>query len=515
MSSPLLSVRLVRAAFSFDDVRLLLQDADLQLTAGWTGIVGPNGAGKSTLLSLLAGILPLREGRVLFTPERPLIRLCPQRVDALSDDLRRVAEDPPPHAHRILGELGLWEGQLQRWSTLSPGERKRWQVAAALAAEPDVLLLDEPTNHLDAEATGWLGRALSRFRGIGVLVSHDRALLDGLTTRTVELDGEGGLREFPGPYGAARAAWEAEREQRAQERAEARAAHRKAQRSLQEARQTRASAESSRSVATRMKDKYDSDARTLGADFRAEQAEKRLAKSQAAAKRTESRAADAVATLHVDKPLGAELFADWVPSPRPVLLRLERDALFAGEGPEAVRIIEGPLRHYVGRTDRIHLAGPNGAGKTTLLRALLGNEAPASDEGPGSSGILHLPQDLSDREVSAAVARLHALPRDARGRVLCFVAALGVEPEHLLATARPSPGEARKLVLAEAMAGGVHALVLDEPTNHLDLPSVERLEALLRQWPGALVLVTHDAQLASATCTVRWEVNSSGIRTCT
>ena len=91
MSSPLLSARLVRATFSFDDVRPLLRDADLQLTAGWTGIVGPNGAGKSTLLSLLAGLLPLREGRVLFTPERPLIRLCPQRVDALTDDLRRRA----------------------------------------------------------------------------------------------------------------------------------------------------------------------------------------------------------------------------------------------------------------------------------------------------------------------------------------------------------------------------------------------------------------------------------------
>ena len=76
---------------------------------------------------------------------------------------------------------------LERWSTLSPGERKRWQIGAALAREPDVLLLDEPTNHLDAEAREWLVSALRRFRGVGVLVSHDRELLEALTTSTLRV----------------------------------------------------------------------------------------------------------------------------------------------------------------------------------------------------------------------------------------------------------------------------------------------------------------------------------------
>ncbi len=508
MSSPAPPVRLVRATFAFDDVRPLFEDADLQLLPGWTGVVGPNGAGKSTLLSLLAGLLPLRAGRVSFSPERPVVRLCPQRVEALDAHTRRLAADPPPHAHRILGELGLWEGQLQRWSTLSPGERRRWQVGAALAAEPHVLLLDEPTNHLDADATEWLLRALGGYRGVGVLVSHDRGLLNRLTTRTVELDGKGGVREFPGPWGAARAAWDAEREQRAQERAEAKAAHRKAARSLQDARQARSAAEASRSAGHRMKNKHDSDARSLLADFRAEQAEKRLGKAQTAATRAEARTAEAVEALRVEKALGRDLFADHVPCPRPVVLRLEADALRVGEASDAVDLVAGPLRLYVARTDRIHLAGPNGAGKTTLLRALLDGSEPRE-------GVLYLPQELGSAQMDAALTRLRALPREARGRVLQLVAALGVEPEHLLRTAHPSPGEARKLVLAEAMAGGVHALVLDEPTHHLDLPSVERLEALLRQWPGALVLVTHDAELAARTCTTRWEVRPDGIRTCT
>ena len=134
---------------------------------------------------------------------------CPQDVDERSPDIELLAQARGP-ARRIHGTLGLEPGDLARWPSLSPGERKRWQIGAALAASPDILLLDEPTNHLDADARARLLAALRRFTGIGLVVSHDRALLDSLTARTLRIH-HGALRTWPGSYTAARAAWEAER----------------------------------------------------------------------------------------------------------------------------------------------------------------------------------------------------------------------------------------------------------------------------------------------------------------
>ncbi|HEU4570636.1 MAG TPA: ATP-binding cassette domain-containing protein, partial [Gemmatimonadales bacterium] len=173
------SVRLERLAFAFAAHQPVVTGATAHLGPGWTGLVGPNGAGKSTLLRLLAGELIPDGGRVVRDPADAVTAYCPQTVDA------------PPAAEvpgRWRALLGLDPAMLARWDTLSPGERRRWQVGAALGADPDLLLLDEPTDHLDADARDLLVGALRRFRGIGVLVSHDRALLDALTTTTLHLE---------------------------------------------------------------------------------------------------------------------------------------------------------------------------------------------------------------------------------------------------------------------------------------------------------------------------------------
>jgi ATPase subunit of ABC transporter with duplicated ATPase domains len=164
------------------------------------------------------------------------------------------------------------------------------------------------------------------------------------------------------------------------------------------------------------------------------------------------------------------------------------------------------VRVQVGRASRVHVRGRNGAGKTTLLRALL-----ASARVPAAR-ILFLPQELAPAEEAALLAGLRAAPSGEQGRVLAILAALGVDPGALLACARPSPGAARKLALAFGLARRVFALVLDEPTNHLDLPSIERLEAALAAYPGALVVVSHDEAFATRCTGSVWELRDGVLR---
>ena len=174
-------VRLSGLSFSYTDSVSTLNDVTLTLATGWTGVVGPNGAGKTTLLRLIAGDLEPSAGHVNLDPPRGVIRACAQTVEAMTPEIAAFAHATDGVARRIHGELRLDAFSLARWPTLSPGERKRWQVGAALGAEPAVLMLDEPTDHLDVEARELLIAGLERFRGVGIIVSHDRALLDRIT----------------------------------------------------------------------------------------------------------------------------------------------------------------------------------------------------------------------------------------------------------------------------------------------------------------------------------------------
>jgi ATPase subunit of ABC transporter with duplicated ATPase domains len=484
------SVRFQRVSFSWSHLPLL-EEVTAALRPGWTGVVGPNGSGKSTLLGLLAGSLAPASGQVLLQPRGARVARCEQTVERLDPAVRAFASDTSGAARAWHGRLALDPSGLERWATLSPGERKRWQVGAALAGEPEVLLLDEPTNHLDARAVALTVGALRSFRGVGVLVSHHRDVLDALCQATWRV-AEGRWRLWPGAYTEARAAWE-------QEEAAAREAHARTARALDATRRRLEAqrrqlegATRNRSAGARMKDAHDSDARSLGADFHAEMAERahagRLRRTQVAEAELEGRLG-ALEVRHLDQ---RRLFVGYQRCPRPVVARFE-GPLLAGAAVLAPR-----LSLQLGREAHVVLEGPNGAGKSTLLRALL------AASGLPEERTLRLPQELSEAEAGQDLAALRAQPREVRGRTLQVVEALGVAPEALLRTEHPSAGEARKLRLALGLARQAWLAVLDEPTNHLDLPSVERLQAALEVFPGALLLVTHDAALAEALGRERW-----------
>jgi ATPase subunit of ABC transporter with duplicated ATPase domains len=489
-------IRIVFENLSFGFGTPLFEQLSLSLDSGWTSLVGANGSGKSTLLRLLAGELSPSEGRVRLVPGGSL-GWCRQQSQDQLEELRAFAMDSSKAAARWRGLLNVHSPDLDRFAQLSSGERKRWQLACALSREPDVLLLDEPTNHLDREARGLVESALRRFRGTGLLVSHDRALLEAISTRTARIRGKT-VDLFPGAYGAAQAEWEARRGATLAAKAELRQVETRLERRADEQRRRASSAERNRSNSQRMKDRNDHDARSMLAKNQAEAAGRRLARDAAALDSRVSRVHAELSTLHVEKQLGGELFAGYVPWSKPIVLRVAFDGLDVGE-----RRLLGPTTVDVARSDKLVLVAPNGSGKTRLIGEI------ARQNPTVFARSVYLPQSLGADGSRELEARVTALERLERGRVLSFVAALGSDPDAILRSHAWSPGETRKVALALGLAAHAPALILDEPTNHFDLPSIERLERLLTAFPGAIVLVTHDEALAARVATRSFAIQAT------
>lgn len=470
--------------------RPALDDVSLSLAPGWTGIVGPNGAGKSTLLNVLCGALAPQSGTV---SPRVSGTVCVQSTERAPSSIESFACDWSPWAVRLRSLLEIEDEWLWRFDALSHGERKRVQIACALAAEPRLLALDEPTNHLDAPTRDLVARTLAAFDGVGLLVSHDRALLDGLVHGCVFVD-KGTAQFVPGTYSQAKAQIDLRRQTVRSERAQAK--DELARIEAEKARRHAVAAQAATRRSARRLDPRDHDGRARinlavysGQDGRAGKLSASMDKRIRAAERR-------VADLHLDKVYGGSLDVVAKPSPRKVLASLPAGSIDMGEG----RQLHHPDLH-IGNTDRIGLCGRNGSGKSTLLAALLQRTTL-------ESGVVHVPQEVPEEQSRALLEAVKRLPSAERGRVLSIVARLDSPPARMLDGEALSPGEVRKLMLAQGLLAEPHLIVMDEPTNHLDIRSVEALQDVLEQCACALVLVSHDDRFLDALASVRWRFES-------
>lgn len=496
-------VRLAEVSFSYSDSIPLLRDVSLQLARGWTGIVGSNGAGKTTLIGLITGELEPAQGHVRIDPPSAAasMRVCLQTVESSSPAIDTFARADNGVARRLRGELALEPAALSRWPTLSPGERKRWQVGAALAAEPAILILDEPTDHLDADARSLLLDALGRFRGIGIVVSHDRTLLDRLTSHTVRVN-DGSARIWRGAYRDAKRAWEAEEREYHASYERLKHERDKLKRRLADKRRIAesAAADWSAGASKRMRGPRDHDATSMLAKGKSEKASARLSRDVGILRRGVERVADKLGEFDFRKSKGRALFVDYVPAPMARIFVVDESEILAG----SKRVLED-VHLVVGRESKIRVAGPNGIGKTTLLGAMLRAAHLPRER------VMFLPQELTRDDGIAMLNSVRTLGAEDRARVLTLAAALGADPDRILGSLSPSPGEARKLALAYGLGRQVWACVLDEPTNHLDIPAIERLEEALAGYPGALVIVTHDDPLAARTTREEWRIENGRV----
>jgi ATPase subunit of ABC transporter with duplicated ATPase domains len=492
------------------------------------GVVGPNGVGKSTLLQILAGRIAPLSGQVRTDPPTATVGYLAQEHDsgptesvrqlltrrtgvaaaeaeladaaaglgsggaeaderyatALSRYESLAAGDFEARLATAFNDLGLGQELADRpLSSLSGGQEARVALAALVLARFDVTLLDEPTNDLDFDGLDRLESLVRRRRGATVIVSHDRAFLDGAVTDVLELDEHSRSGQL---YGGGWAGYQAERAAAHRHASEAFAIYQVQRTELRQ----RAQRERQWATSGVTKEKRKaSDHDTAQRDFRINRTEKLASR----ARRTE-RALNALEV--VEKPWeGWDLRFTIKGAPRAgaVVARLT-DAVLERGG-----FTLGPLSLEIGWADRLALVGPNGSGKSTLVDALLGRLPLAAGErtmGP-SVVVGQLGQDR--RLLGGAGTVVDTLVGttglgDAEARSLLAKFGVGATAA-LRAPSSLSPGERTRAELAAFAAVGVNFLVLDEPTNHLDLPAIEQLEAALEQFEGTLLLVSHDRRL--------------------
>jgi ABC transport system ATP-binding/permease protein len=474
----------------------LLDHTDFALeTQERVGLIGRNGTGKSSLLKILAslekpddGTLQVQTGlRIAYVPQEPILDLQSTVFEAASMGLAdaRAARDL-----YLSGADGLdldalqnriealdawnWEQRVEetlhrlhleggvKVGELSGGNKKRVALAQALVSRPDVLLLDEPTNHLDLDSITWLEDLMLEYKGSLVTISHDRAFLDRVATRMVELD-RGRLLSYPGNFAQYQLLKE---EQMAQEAViSARADKLLAQEEVWirkgvEARRTRAQGR-----ITRLE------------RLREQRAQRR----------------DALGSVKLEVASGS--------ASGKIVAELEKVTQSFPAAHGGLRTVVRDFSATILRGDKIGLIGPNGAGKTTLLKIILGELLPTSGSVRQGSkiSVAYFDQMRDQLDLDATLEDFISPGSEwieigsKRTHVKSYLSDFLFSPARANAPVRTlSGGERNRLLLARLFARPANVLVLDEPTNDLDIDTLELLEDLLQQYEGTVFLVSHD-----------------------
>ena len=485
----------------------LLTQASLHLPDGHkVGLVGANGCGKSSLFAMLLGRLESDQGDVTMTPgwrvghvaqETPALQIpaieyviagdheYSQLAEALA--LAEQKQDGTAQAELhgqmaaidgysiyaraggMLSGLGFTaEQQQQPVRAFSGGWRMRLNLAQALICRADLLLLDEPTNHLDLDAVIWLERWLQRFDGTLLMISHDRTFLDNVVKHIAHID-NGTITTYSGHYSS----FERQRAERLAQQAAVFEKQERQRAHLQ-------------SFIDRFKAKAS----------KAKQAQSRVK----ALERLEAQA-----PAHAASPFNFEIRAPkHLPNP---LVTMEKAALGYGES-----AILNQVNISLVPGSRVGLIGPNGAGKSTLIKSLAGTLPLQSGEREASAKLeigyfaQHQLEQLDGRQTPLE-AMTAISPEQTEQRLRDYLGGFNIKGDDVkrpLATM--SGGEKARVVLALICWHQPNLLLMDEPTNHLDLEMRHALELALQEYQGALLVISHDRELISATTDELWLV---------
>lgn len=489
-----MSLEIQKLYFSYPSSHVtLFENFSLQFNDGWTCIAGSNGCGKSTLLKLIAGLLKPDEGRIVNGGQTSsgCVIYCPQETAEVPENLYSVFWSDDNEVRRFFSMLHITEEMIGRYDSLSGGEKKRIQIACALADRPAVLLLDEPTNHLDEGTVRMISDTLALFNGIGIIVSHDRSFADSLCKHTVYLYNE--ARAFSGGRdcvvcesysGGLSKALELRQQNSSHNRGEWERLDSKAAGEKQRSRRLAEENERSKSrLAKKNIDPRDHDAKRkidvarLGGKDRSTGDAKAHLDSQI--QRTEA-ARDSVKKSLMRKEGFSVEGAGFAKA-----IVIEESDIFASEEKTSYKL--HIPRIVINPDSKIALTGQNGTGKSLFIKHLISE----LEKSGRIKEVMYLPQEISEDLKNQILSDFNELEDAERGAVLSTLYRLGSEPENLQ-QGSVSPGELRKLMISLAIEKPLSLLILDEPTNHMDITSVLALESALSSLSCALIVVSHD-----------------------
>jgi ATP-binding cassette subfamily F protein uup len=464
---------------------LLLDDVSLAIGAGERGcIVGRNGAGKSTLLKIAAGLIKADRGEISL-PQNDAIAFLPQEIpETLSGGVAHIVAEglakavlPEWEAERMvertLSDMGL-DGTVA-FETLSAGTKRRVLLARAVVSSPEILLLDEPTNHLDIEAIAWLEKFLVNFRGGVLFVTHDRAFLQSVATRILDLD-RSRLTSWDCDY---------------------------------------------KTYLVRKEEWLEAEARNAAVFDKKLSEEEAWLRRGVKARRTRNEGrVRALLRLREERRLRRERAGS-------VKLEIEQSRrtgakVIAADGVSysygGAPIIKD-FSDVIERGDKIGIVGPNGVGKSTLVKLLLGKLTPESGviEHGTSLEIAYFDQTrealVETETVQEAIAggQEYIEINGARRHVMTYLQDFLFPPDRARSpVSMLSGGERNRLLLARLFARPFNVLVMDEPTNDLDLETLELLEDILVDFSGTLLVVSHDRAFLDNVVTELYVLDGSG-----
>jgi ABC transport system ATP-binding/permease protein len=477
--------------------RQLFQGITLGIDAGQrAGLIGANGSGKSTLLKIFAGeeepdtgeVLRRRGLRVGYVPQSDSFEpgiTCAGAVAAALMTAGGTGAALDEHDADEQARQALYRAEFldvdQTAATLSGGWKKRLAIVCCLAAKPDLVLMDEPTNHLDIEGIEWLEEQLDRPGLATLVVSHDRRFLEGFATRIIELS-----RAYPEGYLGTEGAYSDFIEKREEFMV--------AQKSREQA------------LASGVRREIEwlrrgAKARTTKAKGRIDRAHDMIAELADLSDRNQVQSAAQI---------------DFTSSQRKTRKLVELKKATKAHGG---RKLFGPLSLAVGPGDRLGLLGPNGSGKTTLLRLLSLQEGPDTGEVVRAEQlkVVHFDQHRKQLDPGLSLRRSLAPSgdsvrfKDEQIHVSGWARRFLFRSEQLdLPVSELSGGEQARLLIAQLMLQPADVLILDEPTNDLDIPTLDLLEQSLADFPGAVVLVTHDRYMLARISTELLALDGEG-----
>ncbi|NLW07881.1 MAG: ABC-F family ATP-binding cassette domain-containing protein [Clostridia bacterium] len=456
------------------------------------GLVGRNGAGKTTLANILCGCLDCDEGSIITSRKRLKIGYLRQHEAQaeLSLQVHNSEAEENGEFQRLASYLGL--NRVQEWSeerlqNLSGGEKTKLALASILASQPDLIVLDEPTNHMDYLGVKQLVAELAAFKGAAIIISHDRYFLDRTVTQIVEIE-KGIAKVYQGNYSAYRET----KRQELESQWHAYQSQKKEQRKLEAA-------------IARLKtwsEKAHRESRRKGEGIGGKEYFRKKAKKRDRAIKSQIKRLEKMRQAGAERP-PEELQVNFnlmAASQKKGQRLLEAKEISKSYGEN---LLFTDSSFYVKWGEKVGILGANGCGKTTLLKLILGQES--LDKGEiflsQSARVAYVSQQLPLDEGENFKELIMKLPLEQQKQLIQMLIALGIGYDRLqLALGELSQGERRKIAMGLALKGEYDLLILDEPSNHLDLYSREALEESLLQFPGTVLVASHDQYLLQQVC---------------